>query len=242
MPTHYKEGQCCYHPLQGVFLFSVASIHTTDTKADYILDGRSCCNPGSEKTGWFCRPSNENCDYSACEYGGNTLEVLADWSSITQCCWNKDASKFELHMKDLYPSYSTPLTNMNYSIILAGITLTKLDVYQSHINLLAYIWVHIPLTWPVPDFGWSDDVTFQIPLNHEWSVAKKFTVSIPVTGPTLYIDLMTKINPDYSVSGQVKLTGTGVLGNLLEYVPKDPYIIDDKAVKSRIGLLARQFC
>ncbi|PGH13469.1 hypothetical protein AJ79_03599 [Helicocarpus griseus UAMH5409] len=226
------SGKCCFHNTQDVFLYSVAAHGKGRTDSEYILDGRPCCNPGTEGTALV----NHKGTYQ-CEYGKYTLEVPKP-EYLNKCCWDTQGDKFKVHMREFKPIITMDI-NKDYSKRIigdssstsfedVGLHLYSADVYGYYIAVKAKLWADGYIDW-------SQDDTFNIHLDRDWKVAKNWYPGSVFTGH-VSIDVLTKINDDGSMDLKVHITGTGLIfGRLEETI--GPYHLDDKDLKDALSLL-----
>lgn len=215
------EGKCCFHLSQQVFLLSHPG---GDPKAKYSLDSRTCC-AGDNPTALIG---------DQCQYGNAVLSVAKD--SVTKCCYDPTKGAFHVHLKEFKPllainaNYHTSgqapngFCNLGYKIDVGGVR-----VYGNKIEL------DISVNVDCGPYNHTASTTLSIYLEHGWHDGGRLTYVLnPVIGPTVYVDLSSKINDDKSVDVRGHITGTGVLSHLDEGFTNT---IADGSLKNYLALL-----
>ena len=218
--------KCCFVPLQKIFLLSGAG-GEKNLKAEYTFDSRTCC-PDEEGTALI---------KDQCRYGNAALRVPTDY--VSKCCWNTKNQAFDVHLKQFEPDYvipdadyhtsghaRNPLCNLGYKIEVKGVRLygnrIELDVY---VNIDCVRYNHTAFT------------VLSIFLDHFHHASGRLTYPLSPIGPTIFVDLSSQVNDDYSVKVHGRITGTGILGNLEEGFDQH---IDDAKMKGMLE--AFHFC
>ncbi|KAH7409783.1 hypothetical protein DE146DRAFT_642964 [Phaeosphaeria sp. MPI-PUGE-AT-0046c] len=222
-------GKCCFEPTQLVFLQSVAG-GEKHVKAAYKLDSQSCCSPGEEGTAL-----NEG----QCVYGINSLEVPLN--EVTKCCWNATANDFSVHLKGDRPL--STLSNLNIqlretstnSVVTTAciynyqLTVNNARVFSNRIEL--DVWLYVACGFAAQ----SGSTTLTIYRTKDYAFSGKLAFPLSFIGPTVYVDISTKINPDDTIAVHGRITGSGILGRLEE---KFDTAINNGPLKEAISSLA----
>lgn len=102
----------------------------------------------------------------------------------------------------------------DYGIVDVNVTIPGANIKSDHLELPTHVKanaspVHLDETYRV-------DIYFK----NDWTVAHRWEASIPIIGPTLYVDLESRIVRSSCKLGlKLHITGTGILGKLEESIP-----------------------
>jgi hypothetical protein len=101
----------------------------------------------------------------------------------------------------------------DYGIVDIDVTIPGVDLKPDHIEARTHIKANAS---PIHFDQWD---TVNIYFKNDWTDAHRWEATIPVIGPTLYIDLQSRfVRSNCKLGLKIHLTGTGVLGRLDESV------------------------
>ncbi|KAH9876415.1 hypothetical protein J1614_003546 [Plenodomus biglobosus] len=200
------SGKCCFHPTQYVFLQSLPGAES-HLNATYRLDSQPCCGTGEEGTALI---------NGKCEYGTNSLPVPTAF--VSKCCWNPTVGDFAVHLNEFQPLLNLPnidadvdgqapngVCNLGYKI-----HITSARVYGNRVE------VDISVNIDCATYNDTSKTTLTIYSTRDYTAGGRLTYSLSWFGPTVYVDLSSKVNTDNSLDIHGRITGSGVLGRLEE--------------------------
>ncbi|KJZ75816.1 hypothetical protein HIM_04640 [Hirsutella minnesotensis 3608] len=194
----------------------------------YSHDGRTCCPGGDEGTAFID---------GQCKYGAAVLTpALGPGDHVTKCCWNTTASDFHVHYENDADKPTTQDVDVkgggNYPNSFCNLGLSwHIDQYTLDRD---GIWLHIALNVDCGPYNKTDIEWIWIAFNSAWTGAGTFTYGISGIGPTIHVELQTRIKrDDLSVDVWGHVTGTGIISALDETFNKN---IADSSVKALLAL------
>ncbi|PLB52012.1 hypothetical protein P170DRAFT_471925 [Aspergillus steynii IBT 23096] len=137
--------------------------------------------------------------------------------AIGACCYDNVHHVLHVHDIQHLPTYTRDLDVYQSEQHPNGVCnlglkyyITKAEVYGGYVNLL------INLNVDCGTYNESDEHWVTVIFDENWNYGAKFTFVISFVGPTIYLDLSTKVNRDLSISLHGHVTATGVISSLDE--------------------------
>ncbi|KAH8129185.1 hypothetical protein LI328DRAFT_128754 [Trichoderma asperelloides] len=101
----------------------------------------------------------------------------------------------------------------DYGIVDVNVTIPGINLKEDHIEAPTHV---IANASPIHMNEWY---TVNIYFKNDWTNAHRWEASIPIIGPTLYVDLQSRIvRSNCKLGLKLHITGTGVLGRLDESI------------------------
>ncbi|KAL6894773.1 hypothetical protein GGI43DRAFT_412164 [Trichoderma evansii] len=101
----------------------------------------------------------------------------------------------------------------DYGIVDIDVTIPGINLKEDHIEAPTHIKANAS---PIHMDQWD---TVNIYFKNDWTDAHRWEASIPIIGPTLYVDLQSRfVRSNCKLGLKLHLTGTGILGRLDESI------------------------
>ncbi|KAM0260150.1 hypothetical protein ACHAQJ_002915 [Trichoderma viride] len=112
----------------------------------------------------------------------------------------------------------------DYGVVDVNVTIPGAYIKSDHIDLPTHVKANAS---PIHLDEWY---TVNIYFKNDWTDAHRWEASIPIVGPTLYVDLQTRfVHSNCKLGLRLHITGTGILGALEEHV--DLGELDQEGIK-----------